>query len=177
MDRLGLVVSVLAVAGSVLVCGCADKKYPRCGAFEFGDLASPPKIVDGDADPEACGEQLVGGSQGALEVEPTDATDCALRALEEGRPFRLRFDRGVTGDAETTRAEVFGDGDGLALLWQDIDMDLAGTFEARVIQLDVEQAIACRSVDDPLERYRCFEAALAAAERVETCESRDWASE
>lgn len=167
MDRLGLMVSVLAVAGSVLVSGCADKKYPRCGAFEF----SPLKLIDEEADPLDCGRQRL-----ELEANTTESLDCALQAIADGQAFRLEIQREPRGDAVEIDAVLFADEDGLAMLRQDINEDLNGTIEAKVIQLDVQRVEGCRNFEDAADRYTCFDAAMEAAEHVETCESRDWES-
>ena len=159
---------MLAVAGSVLVSGCADKKYPRCGAFEF----SPLELVDAEADPLDCGRQRL-----SLEQNTPDALDCALQAMANGQAFRLELEREPRGDAVQVDAKLFGDEDGLAMLWQDINEDLNGTIEAKVIQLDVGRVVGCRDLDDAADRYTCFDDAIEAAEHVETCESREWVSQ
>ena len=170
-------VGLVSLGALVGLTGCRENQYPRCGAFEFGDLMTEPRLVDDDANPHDCGHQRLGGSLGALEVDSTEAIDCASQALADGRAFRLELDRGISGDAESISAVLFADDDGLAMLWQDIDMDLNGTLEARVVQLDVSRLVDCRDVDAALDRYTCFNTGLGGAVVVDTCKVRHTASQ
>ena len=167
MNRLVWLGLLLGV-GAVLVGGCRDNQYLRCGAFEF----DPLKLVDEDADPLDCGQQRI-----ELELSGHEALDCALQALADGQALRVEIEREPRADAVEIRAELFADEDGLAMLWQDVNEDLNGFVEAKVVQLDVERAIGCRDVEDAGERYRCFDGALEAAELVDTCERRAWVSQ
>jgi hypothetical protein len=173
--RLRAALSFVAVL-PLLASACQANEYPECGAFEFGDLQRPPRLVDDAASPVDCGRFRVVGPVGAPVVEDPTGLDCALEHLADGQPMQVEYDQ-EPDDAWGRSAAVFSDVGGVALRWQRTNEDLVTDFEAKVIELDVGRLDDCRELASAGERFTCLHETLAASRAVRTCETRRLLSE